>query len=455
MTIIQSVFRQLQLEKRDSDEPDNVDYESHTVIYRQRRRKDLRTKVAQGMEVNQPDRERAIKIEDLNDFLNPSQECVVPIVKDTGKESRLSAEANRPDLIKTRPRKVKKRPTENGERVPKAIAEAVVTAVDEIKQPSVPEPTQQSGGAAQVSLYDCLACSGCVTTAETVLIHDQSIDVFIERARKSKFAVVSISPQSIEFLAAHFKLPLKLCFRKISFIFKSYFDVAAVIDTSVTDALHQVETLREFIERFRVKREGHRSSHSKTTDASCSDGKSPDQTASEASASAALPLLTSHCPGWISFVEKTQPSSVVACVSRLKSSQQILGHLVKTLMVDSHNLVQYRKRYIQSSVLPTHPKVLLRPRFRNSGKENSDGISTATSTPKESSMSDEDEKYTSRKERRASGIITSKDVFHAAIMPCYDKKLETVRPENFIGIDSTVMKEVSSGIQEVDVVLAT
>lgn len=62
----------------------------------------------------------ANKLADLDDFLAPSLECIKPTA---------TSEKPRPDLIKS--------------------------DVDKI---------------ASVSLQDCLACSGCVTSAETVLI---------------------------------------------------------------------------------------------------------------------------------------------------------------------------------------------------------------------------------------------------------------------------------------------
>jgi iron only hydrogenase large subunit-like protein len=49
---------------------------------------------------------------------------------------------------------------------------------------------------AKVSLSDCLACSGCVTSAETVLIQQQSVEqvkVRIERNTSCLFTVIADS----------------------------------------------------------------------------------------------------------------------------------------------------------------------------------------------------------------------------------------------------------------------
>lgn len=61
----------------------------------------------------------------------------------------------------------------------------------------------------KVSLHDCLACSGCVTSAETVLLEQQSIEELMARLSPSDSAqsqrtvvVVSVAPQTRASLAA-------------------------------------------------------------------------------------------------------------------------------------------------------------------------------------------------------------------------------------------------------------
>lgn len=54
----------------------------------------------------------------------------------------------------------------------------------------------------QVSLHDCLACSGCITSAETVLLQQQSGDEFLAKLADPTLAVVvTVSPQSRAALA--------------------------------------------------------------------------------------------------------------------------------------------------------------------------------------------------------------------------------------------------------------
>lgn len=58
-------------------------------------------------------------------------------------------------------------------------------------------PTSSPTDPIKVTLHDCLACSGCVTSAETVLLEHQSVEELLAKLRDpDTHVVVSISPQS-------------------------------------------------------------------------------------------------------------------------------------------------------------------------------------------------------------------------------------------------------------------
>ncbi len=85
----------------------------------------------------------ANKLSDLDDFLKPSLECIKPLLP-TAKINMTSDiimidTGLKPDLIKS-----------SGDKI------------------------------ASVTLTDCLACSGCVTSAETVLIQQHSTEEFLK-----------------------------------------------------------------------------------------------------------------------------------------------------------------------------------------------------------------------------------------------------------------------------------
>ena len=51
-----------------------------------------------------------------------------------------------------------------------------------------PVTTNSETHIAQISLTDCLACSGCITTAETILIAQQSDEELLNQLRSSQLA---------------------------------------------------------------------------------------------------------------------------------------------------------------------------------------------------------------------------------------------------------------------------
>ena len=127
---------------------------------------------------------------DLNDFLAPAQDCVNPLFVGTGTGDGSSASSS-----SSAPVPLSLEIDDEGDFVmapsvmQAAAAERASAAagkgLDSSGQLGFIEPnllvgvgsTQKSGAiAARVSLNDCLACSGCVTSAETVLMKQQSLD---------------------------------------------------------------------------------------------------------------------------------------------------------------------------------------------------------------------------------------------------------------------------------------
>lgn len=92
-----------------------------------------------------------VKLDDLNDYIKPQEECVVM------KDDKISKDNDfdLPDLIKSKNQK------------------------------------------AQISLDDCLACNGCITTSETLLIQDQSIQRLLAQIDSFDKKVALVSPQVI------------------------------------------------------------------------------------------------------------------------------------------------------------------------------------------------------------------------------------------------------------------
>uniref|UniRef100_A0A2C9VAI8 Iron hydrogenase small subunit domain-containing protein n=1 Tax=Manihot esculenta TaxID=3983 RepID=A0A2C9VAI8_MANES len=203
-----------------------------------------------------------LRIGDLSDFIAPSQACVVSL-------KGLKSNTKKPDKSEV------------------SIAKKQQT-----------EPVK-------ISLKDCLACSGCITSAETVMLEKQSLGEFLSNIDRGKVVIVSLSPQSRGSLAVHFGISPLQVFRKLTSFFKSL-GVKAVFDTSCSRDLTLIETCNEFVMRYKQ-----------------------NQSKDDEKSKSALPMLSSACPGWICYAEKQLGSYVLPYISSVKSPQQTIGATIK------------------------------------------------------------------------------------------------------------------------------
>lgn len=190
---------------------------------------------------------------------------------------------------------------------------------------------------AEISLTDCLACSGCVTSAEAVLVSLQShaevlstldaapaLRVVTDDSGKfrvdglenedAKLFVASVSPQARASLAAacgdnvserDVEAMLQNLLRGPDGIadggkWKNAF--TWMVDTNVAREATLVLGAQEVL-------------------------SSPQQSAT----TPAKPILASSCPGWVCYAEKTHPH-VLPHISRVKSPQALMGTLLKTTL---------------------------------------------------------------------------------------------------------------------------
>lgn len=178
--------------------------------------------------------------------------------------------------------------------------------IDAVKQKPSKEPdlikskaskTDNSAQIAAVALSDCLACSGCVTSAETVLLEQQSLGELLKVASNKE------DPKTIVFAVS---TPSRIALASS----------LGIEGTAVIDFIQ---------DRFR------QSGISCTViDMSFAEQISLQLTIAEASTSETV-VLTSHCPGWSLYAEKTQSSDVTNRLSKIRSPDQIAGILVKEL----------------------------------------------------------------------------------------------------------------------------
>lgn len=213
---------------------------------------------------------------DLNDFISPGVACIKPV-----------------------------------ETLPKQHP-ATSNSYEVAKEGQVPEEHKS----AEISLTDCLACSGCVTSAEAVLVSLQShAEVLNTLDTDGKLFVASVSPQVRASVAATYEVSEKKAGWMIDQLLSGPQGLALggsygnffkwVVDTNAMREASLVLGAEEV-----------------------SESSSSSQ---EREVNPRRPILSSACPGWICYAEKTHPH-VLPHLSPLKSPQALTGTLLKTVL---------------------------------------------------------------------------------------------------------------------------
>ena len=112
------------------------------------------------------------------------------------------------------------------------------------------ENSKTGENTAKISLQDCLACSGCVTSAETVLLQQHSVDEFMKLFTDGNEVHIAVSPQSLSSLTNYFATESDHdTFEKLSAIFKMI-GAKEVYDLSWYNELSLQLSYLEFKDRF-------------------------------------------------------------------------------------------------------------------------------------------------------------------------------------------------------------
>ncbi|QPH00814.1 Cytosolic Fe-S cluster assembly factor nar1 [Epichloe festucae Fl1] len=274
-----------------------------------------------------------LSVDDLNDFISPGVACVRPV------ETLPAAPAA---------------PAQNDE------AQVILDGT-----PAAAAPTTRAE-AAQISLTDCLACSGCVTSAEAVLVSLQShaevlatLDgapaLRVVRADRdgdgawaveglededAKLFVASVSPQTRANLAA----------------------VWGGRRASERQAGIMMDRLLLEGEKGLASGGKHKNGFAWVLDTNVAREAALVLGADEvlgappaAPSTRPPPILSSACPGWVCYAEKTHPH-VLPHLSRVKSPQALMGTMLKTTL--SRKLGIPPSRIWHLAVMPCFDKKL-------------------------------------------------------------------------------------------------
>ena len=241
-----------------------------------------------------------LSADDLNDFINPGVACIKP--------------------VETLP---KQQPADNANPYE-------VTTEDRLNTSTAPP--------VQISLTDCLACSGCVTSAEAVLVslqsHSEVLDTLdkhgelrpsstrhgeidgvqngLQEDEEGRIFIASVSPQTRASLAATYNVTEREAGYMISQLLSGPDGLRAsgkhgsgftwVVDINSMREACLVASAEEVQQAITTPAEGQKK-----------------------------PILTSACPGWICYAEKTHPH-ILPHLSKMKSPQALTGTLLKSIM---------------------------------------------------------------------------------------------------------------------------
>ena len=203
-----------------------------------------------------------LQITDLDDFITPSQECIKPVKVDkkvaTSKGAKIKIEADG------------------------SYFEETQTGVKKLEK-------------ASITLADCLACSGCITSAETVLIEQQSAEQvyrIIEQKKQSTsespIIVFSLALQPLLSLSQKLGLSVQDTAERLTGFLKNL-GADLVYDLKLAEDWSILELEREFLQRFTDKA-----------------GEKPGKKT----------VLSSVCPGWVCYAEKTHGDWLLPNISR-------------------------------------------------------------------------------------------------------------------------------------------
>ncbi|KAI1400316.1 cytosolic Fe-S cluster assembly factor nar-1 [Hypoxylon fuscum] len=241
-----------------------------------------------------------LSTDDLNDFISPGVACIKPV---------------------------------------ETLPAAPPQPANEVLEHEVILDGQQANGAnadanapAQISLTDCLACSGCVTSAEAVLVSlqshsellhvlDQAPGLRVTRQSDGSFGVEGLeNPDSKLFVAS------------VSPQTRASLAAVAGRGVSERDAGRMITQLLMGPEGLRAGGKWNNGftwvADTNTARAAClvlgAEEAMGDSIATK-------PILSSSCPGWVCYAEKTHPH-VLPHISRVKSPQALMGTLLKTTL---------------------------------------------------------------------------------------------------------------------------
>jgi iron only hydrogenase large subunit-like protein len=280
----------------------------------------------------------SVFISNVDDYLAPSQACVNPLFSDSVNQHKEKANIvdNYSVATVTATATVPRRKL--GQRGKRSL-------IPIVSKPEI----------AKVSIADCLACSGCVTTAETVLVEQHSLATLHTlllsnnqstngtQQLQQQQIYMTLSPASLADLFRHCQIDTKYILRTkrqlVTFLSHTC-QAKLVMDGQVPLLWSLVEASREFIHAYRTN-------HAPQT---MSDKPISSIPISEPNHHG--PLLSATCPALVCLVETSHTKAVTQLAST-KSPMSMAGAFYKHTDISSSRLP-----ICHIAIMPCHDKKL-------------------------------------------------------------------------------------------------
>ncbi|KAL8387745.1 hypothetical protein RB595_009702 [Gaeumannomyces hyphopodioides] len=306
-----------------------------------------------------------LSVDDLNDFISPGVACIKPI-----------------------------------ETLPPSQPAGDPTLEHEVILDGQPGAASSAGAGApaQISLTDCLACSGCVTSAEAVLVSLQSHSELLSVLDSAPALQVRGPDAQGNFSVDGLEDPARRLF-VASVSPQSRASLAAACGQGVSES-----QAGRMLDRLLMGPEGLMAGgkwgnqfawvvDTNAAREACLLLGADEVIGRNQAGDAALakkPILTASCPGWVCYAEKTHPH-VLPHLSRVKSPQALTGTLIKTTLSRVLNIPPDRIWHL--SIMPCFDKKL-----EASREELTDAVWAGNGAP-------------GRGARDVDCVITSKEIF--------------------------------------------
>ncbi|UKJ89107.2 hypothetical protein MACJ_002353 [Theileria orientalis] len=360
----------------------------------------------------------AVKIGELNDYISPSEECVLPLIK---KDEKYEIKLNDKVLNLDR---------HSDQNLKSDTLKEDIYTNNKLKVTKVDKNNKIS-----VGLSDCLSCSGCLTSSEEILLKDDNYTRVVEKMKESNFCVASISPQTVFMYSSYYNMSPEEVLQRLSYLFRKL-GAKLVFDIGFSELLALNLSKQEFMSNYQRKQKQNVSGSLNHTEKDAESCANVDNMSNKNSCSR-FPIISSHCPGWTLYAEKTLDQELVDKISEVPSSQIIQGLLVKILC---HTMNYYRRIYnlnyfrlLFSLVIGSFYTIF------DVNCDNGNNNNTYTGNNKNTCKIIKDIKLINKVNTHE--FTHNKDnkndkIYHICIVPCYDKKFEMIRTEYQINFNS-------------------